>query len=185
MWIAQTIQQARCHRVGMAQPVAVVPTMGALHAGHVRLIDHATNLGGAVIVTVFVNPTQFGPGEDFERYPRTLDQDLEICRQTNVAGVFCPSVTQMYPPEQWATALTVPMLDGQLEGAMRPGHFAGVCRVVAKLFHILQPHCACFGQKDYQQLKMIQAMVDDLAMPIQIIEVPTVREEDGLAISKS
>lgn len=183
MWIAKTIEQARYHRHGMNERVVVVPTMGALHSGHMQLIDQGSHEGGEVIVTIFVNPTQFGPGEDFERYPRTLDQDLEACRQAEVTGVFCPSVAEMYPPDQVAAELTVPDLDCQLEASIRPGHFAGVCRVVAKLFNILQPDVACFGQKDYQQLKVIEAMVDDLAMPVRIFAAPTVREDDGLAIS--
>ncbi len=183
MWIAKTIDQARQYRHQVTGMVACVPTMGALHKGHVRLINTATQAGCRVIASIFVNPTQFGPDEDYDQYPRQLQEDLDICRQAQVAGVFCPPVTQMYPPDGTAIELSVPRLAGLLEGKHRPHYFAGVCRVVNKLFNIIQPDVACFGQKDYQQLKVIQAMVDDLAIPVRIIQVPTVREDDGLAVS--
>ena len=183
MWIAKTIDEARLYRRQLTGPIAVVPTMGALHKGHMWLIERAKQTARHVIVSIFVNPTQFSPGEDFDEYPRPLDRDLELCREAQVTGVYCPTVNQMYPPGGVAAQLVVPGLSSQLEGQFRPQYFAGVCRVVAKIFNILQPDLACFGQKDYQQLKVIQAMVADLAMPIQIVEVQTVREDDGLAVS--
>lgn len=183
MWIAKTIHHARQQRRAVPGPVAFVPTMGALHKGHLSLIEAARQMDYQVIVSVFVNPTQFGPGEDFEQYPRQLEQDLTGCERAGVAGVFCPAVAEMYPPDQLDCELTVPALAGVLEGSIRPGHFAGVCRVVAKLLHIIEPQVACFGQKDYQQLKVIETMVDDLAMPVRVVGLPTVREADGLAMS--
>lgn len=157
--------------------------MGALHEGHLSLIRRGLELADHVVATVFVNPTQFGPGEDFDRYPRQLEQDLAMCEQAGAVGVFCPGPDEMYPANQVGTTLTVPAMENLLEGAFRPGHFAGVCRVVAKLFNVTQPDVACFGRKDYQQLMVIQAMVDDLNMPIHIEGCPTLREADGLAMS--
>lgn len=183
MWIANTIAQARQHRGRMTGLVALVPTMGALHKGHLWLIESARQLAAGVVVSIFVNPIQFGPEDDFDRYPRCLDQDLAACERSGVVGVFCPPVAEMYPPGRAASQLIVPELADPLEGEQRPGHFAGVCRVVAKLLNIVQPEVACFGQKDYQQLRVIEAMVQDLAMPVRVVGVPTVREEDGLAAS--
>jgi len=183
MWIAKTIDEARLHRRQMTGPVAVVPTMGSLHKGHMWLIERAKETTGNVIVSIFINPTQFDPGEDFDTYPRAMDKDLELCRDAHVTGVYCPTIDQMYPSGGVSVQLTVPYLSSPLEGQFRPNYLAGVCRVVAKILNILQPDLAYFGQKDYQQLKVIQAMVDDLAMPIQIMEVQTVREDDGLAVS--
>ena len=187
MWTAKTISRVRDltrqQRHAMPETVAFVPTMGALHKGHLSLIEAAKQMDYQVVVSIFVNPTQFGPGEDFERYPRQLEQDLAACERAGVAGVFYPAVAEMYPSDQLACELTVPALAEVLEGNTRPGHFAGVCRVVAKLLHIIEPGVACFGQKDYQQLKVIEAMVDDLAMPVRIVGLPTVREADGLAMS--
>lgn len=136
-----------------------------------------------VVVSVFVNPTQFGPGEDYDRYPRTWDTDCEKCQAVGVDGIFAPSVDEMYPPDAPTCDVDVPALTVDLEGARRPGHFQGVCRVVAKLFNMVQPDVAVFGQKDYQQLAVIRAMTCDLAMPIDIVPGPTVREADGLAMS--
>ncbi|MEE9212172.1 MAG: pantoate--beta-alanine ligase [Phycisphaeraceae bacterium] len=183
MWVAKTIEQVRQHRKQTIGTVALVPTLGALHEGHLALIRAARSQGDHTLVSIFVNPTQFGPDEDYERYPRPLDQDLAACEREQVAGVFAPEVNQMYPPGQPAAQVQVPALAADLEGACRPGHFAGVCRVVAKLFNLIQPDVAMFGQKDYQQLRIIEAMVADLAMPIRIVAVPTVREADGLALS--
>jgi len=169
--------------------VALVPTMGALHEGHATLIRTAGALADHVLVSIFVNPTQFAPGEDFERYPRPLERDLEVCAAAGAQGVFHPTGAQMYPggaahptagPE---CLITVPSLAGMLEGAARPTHFQGVCRVVAKLLHIVEPDVACFGRKDYQQLKIIEAMATDLDLPVRIVGLPTVREPDGLARS--
>ena len=145
--------------------------------------DHARSGGRPVLVSIFVNPTQFGPGEDIDRYPRQLDDDLALCERMGADGVFCPSATEMYPPDVPACDVAVPQLANLLEGKHRPGHLNGVCRVVAKLFNIIQPGLAIFGFKDYQQLRVIQAMVADLEMPIEVTACPTVREADGLALS--
>lgn len=157
--------------------------MGALHEGHLTLMREAAKHADHVWVSIFVNPTQFGPHEDFDRYPRMLKQDLASCEAAGVSTVFVPTVDEMYPPDAIDTQVSVPDLAAELEGKMRPGHFDGVCRVVAKFLNITQPTVACFGQKDYQQLKIIEAMVRDLMMPTRIISVPTVRESDGLAMS--
>ena len=183
MWIAKTIGDVRRHRGTMPANVAFVPTMGALHKGHLSLIEAAKQMGYPVVASIFVNPTQFGPRDDFEQYPRPLEQDLAACERAGVAGVFCPAVGEMYPSDRPGCELTVPALADVLEGSIRPGHFAGVCRVVAKLLHIIEPEVVCFGQKDYQQLKVIEEMVDDLAMSVRVVGLPTVREADGLAMS--
>ena len=183
MDVIPTVADLRQRRLELTGPVALVPTMGALHEGHLALIRRAREIANHVIVSIFVNPTQFGPGEDLDRYPRTLDADLASCQELEVDLVFAPAIEQMYPAEQVDTAIDVPALTTILEGAQRPGHFAGVCRVCAKLFNMTQPDVACFGQKDYQQLAVIDAMVRDLAMPVTIESVATVREPDGLALS--
>lgn len=183
MWTAPTIESFRQQRHKLMGSVAFVPTMGALHDGHVALMRAGAAIADHVVVSIFVNPTQFAPGEDFERYPRPLDRDLEICRSASVAGVFVPNVEQMYPRQQLTCEVNVPALASVLEGEFRPQFFGGVCRVVAKLLNIVQPDIACFGQKDYQQYKVIQAMIADLCMPVSIQMVPTVREADGLAMS--
>jgi pantoate--beta-alanine ligase len=164
--------------------VALVPTMGALHDGHRELIRHARRAPGAVVpaVSIFVNPLQFGPGEDLERYPRPLEADLEACREEGVELVFLPGVQDMYPEGADTTVVPGPLGD-RLEGAVRPGHFAGVLTVVAKLFHIVAPDLAFFGEKDYQQLVLVKKMVRDLDFPLSVVGVPTVREPDGLALS--
>jgi pantoate--beta-alanine ligase len=164
--------------------VALVPTMGALHDGHRELIRHARRAPGAVVpaVSIFVNPLQFGPGEDLERYPRPLEADLEACREEGVELVFLPGVQDMYPEGADTTVVPGPIGD-RLEGAVRPGHFAGVLTVVAKLFHIVAPDLAFFGEKDYQQLVLVRKMVRDLDFPLSVVGVPTVREPDGLALS--
>ena len=167
------------------RPLACVPTMGALHEGHAALMRLARGSDAAVVVSIYVNPTQFGPKEDFTRYPRTLEADCRICEREGVAAVFVPTDNEMYPGGQPAVSTWVEELQvaRRLEGERRPGHFRGVCTVVAKLFNIIQPDRAYFGQKDYQQLKVIQRMVCDLCYPIAIVPVPTVREADGLAMS--
>ncbi|MFC6088050.1 pantoate--beta-alanine ligase [Saccharothrix lopnurensis] len=163
--------------------VALVPTMGALHEGHRKLIREAQVLQNTVVVvSVFVNPAQFGPGEDFERYPRTLESDVDICREERVGLVFAPSVDDVYPPGGTVTVEPGP-LGEELEGASRPGHFTGVLTVVAKLFNIAQPTYAVFGEKDYQQLTLVHRMARDLNFPLDVVGVPTVREPDGLALS--
>ncbi|GAA5122107.1 pantoate--beta-alanine ligase [Pseudonocardia adelaidensis] len=164
--------------------IALVPTMGALHEGHRELIRHARRAPGAVVpvVSIFVNPLQFGAGEDLERYPRPLEADLEACREEGVELVFLPGVPDMYPEGADTTVVPGP-LGERLEGAVRQGHFAGVLTVVAKLFHIVGPDLAFFGEKDYQQLVLVEKMVRDLDFPLSVVGVPTVREPDGLALS--
>ena len=165
--------------------VALVPTMGALHEGHRELIRHARRMPGAgvVAVSIFVNPLQFGPSEDLARYPRPLETDLQICRDEGVELVFAPGADDMYPAGATTTTVDPGPLGAQLEGAVRPGHFAGVLTVVAKLFHIVAPDVAFFGEKDYQQLVLVTKMVADLNFPLAVVGVPTVREPDGLALS--
>lgn len=165
------------------QRVALVPTMGALHAGHERLIEQARREAPFVVVSIFVNPTQFGPAEDFERYPRTLDADRGLCARGGAAVIFAPAVATMYPHGLDATYVEVPALSAVLEGASRPGHFRGVATVVLKLLNIVGPDLAFFGEKDYQQLRVIERMVADLVVPVTIRPVPIVREPDGLAVS--
>jgi pantoate--beta-alanine ligase len=164
--------------------VALVPTMGALHDGHRELIRHARRSPGVVVpvVSIFVNPLQFGAGEDLERYPRPLEADLAACREEGVELVLLPGVADMYPEGADTTVVPGPVGD-RLEGAVRPGHFAGVLTVVAKLFHIVAPDLAFFGEKDYQQLVLVKKMVRDLDFPLSVVGVPTVREPDGLALS--
>jgi pantoate--beta-alanine ligase len=162
--------------------VVLVPTMGALHDGHLRLVSRARDLGGLVVVSVFVNPLQFGPGEDLDRYPRTLEADA-----TALDGladiVFAPSAAEMYPQGEISTRVTAGELGSLFEGASRPGHFDGVLTVVAKLFGIVQPDVAVFGQKDAQQVHLVGRMIDDLNLPLTLVVEDTVREEDGLALS--
>jgi len=183
VWIAKTIEEARQHRRGMGGAVALVPTMGALHRGHECLIESAKAQGYQVVVSVFVNRIQFDRAEDYDRYPRGLEQDLGVCEGAGVAGVFCPEEGEMYRADQVGCEITVVGLADGLEGEHRPGHFAGVCRVVAKLLNIVGPQVCVFGEKDYQQLKVIEAMVADLAMPVRVCCVETVRDEDGVAVS--
>lgn len=162
--------------------IGLVPTMGALHVGHVSLIDAATKDCSCVVVSIFVNPTQFGPGEDFTKYPRPLEADLEICRKAGVDVVFAPTPDIMYPGEN-LTWVNVEKLTEPLCGRSRPGHFRGVTTVCAKLFNIVGPDAAYFGQKDAQQAITIKRMVRDLNMPLEIVVCPTVREPSGLAMS--
>jgi pantoate--beta-alanine ligase len=163
--------------------IGLVPTMGALHDGHVRLIERCRDESGLVVVSIFVNPTQFGPREDLQRYPRTLDDDCARCAAAGVDLVFAPQVDTIYPHGTQSTFVEVPGLSDVLEGASRPGHFRGVATVVLKLLAIVSPDLAIFGQKDYQQQLLIRKMVEDLQIPVAIGLVPTVREPDGLALS--
>ncbi len=166
--------------------IALVPTMGALHAGHAELVAAArrgVSERDAVVVSIFVNPLQFGPGEDLERYPRTFDADLEVCAEQGVDVVFAPSVDEVYPGGQPQVTVEPGPLGAVLEGASRPGHFRGVLTVVAKLFGLVQPDLAFFGQKDYQQLALVRRMVADLCLPVRVHGVETVREPTGLALS--
>jgi pantoate--beta-alanine ligase len=182
MEIVKTIDDARALRSRLGR-LALVPTMGALHAGHLSLIAHARNNAPHVAASIFVNPTQFGPKEDYTKYPRPIEEDLEKCEKAGVDFVFQPAADEIYPPGLPDIVVDLPSLSSVLEGKHRPGHFKGVCQVVAKLFNILQPNAACFGQKDFQQLRIIRAMVDALDMPIDIIACPTLRDPDGLALS--
>ena len=165
-----------------AHALGLVPTMGALHDGHLSLVDRARADCASVAVSIFVNPTQFGEGEDFDKYPRDLDGDLEMLRQRGVDLVFVPNVSEVYPPG-FDTWVDVGPIADRLEGAARPGHFRGVATVVAKLFGIVQPERAYFGQKDGQQTVVIRKLARDLDMGIEIVVLPTVREADGLAMS--
>lgn len=168
-----------------SHPRVLVPTMGALHRGHTSLFDQAREVAGAggdVIATIFVNPVQFGPNEDFDAYPRPLDADLEKCQAHGVTAVFAPEASEMYFPDRSIT-VNENRLSTTLCGASRPGHFDGVCTVVAKLFNLIQPDASIFGEKDFQQLAVIRRMVRDLEFPIRILAGPTVRETDGLALS--
>ena len=162
--------------------IGLVPTMGALHAGHVRLMEIARRESDVLAVSIFVNPLQFGPNEDYSRYPRTLSHDLEICERNNVGLVFAPSVEEMYPLPQ-LTSVEVGRLSEHLCGKFRPGHFRAVATVVIKLLNIVQPQRAYFGEKDIQQLTIIRRMVTDLNLNVTIVGVPIVREIDGLALS--
>jgi pantoate--beta-alanine ligase len=171
-------------RAALPGRVAVVPTMGALHDGHRANFKRAKEIADSVIVTVFVNPLQFRPGEDLDKYPRTLDADLAMCEAEGVDLVFAPSVNEMYPEGREGLTTVHAGPDGELlEGASRPGFFTGVLTVVSKLFHLTRPDAACFGEKDFQQLAMVRRMVRDLDMGIDVVAVPTDREGDGLARS--
>jgi pantoate--beta-alanine ligase len=170
-------------RGALPDPVAVVMTMGALHEGHRALIRAAREQAGHVLVTIFVNPLQFGPNEDFDRYPRTFDSDLEMCRAERVDLVFAPDREEMYPGGSPLVRVAAGPLGEILEGASRPGHFDGVLTVVCKLFQLTRADLAFFGEKDYQQLTLIKRMATDLEIPVDVRGVPTVREPDGLARS--
>lgn len=162
--------------------IAFVPTMGALHEGHMRLVDEAKRRGDFIVVSVFVNPTQFGPKEDFSKYPRTLDADCVLCRERGAHAVFAPPSDGMYAPD-FSTYVNEELCSQGLCGDFRPGHFRGVATVVTMLFNIVQPHVAVFGAKDGQQCAVIRKMADDLFMPVEIVVAETVREADGLALS--
>jgi len=182
MKIAEKINELRQLRQQLAEPVGFVPTMGYLHEGHLALVKQARSENSSVVVSIFVNPTQFGPQEDFEKYPRDHELDLSILKKEKTDIVFMPSVTEMYP-EQFNSGVEVGKVTERLEGASRPTHFRGVTTIVAKLLNIVQPARAYFGQKDAQQLVIIKKMASDLDMNLEIISIPTVREPDGLAMS--
>ena len=183
--LVSTIGEVR-QAVGRARDrnlkVGLVPTMGALHAGHISLIRAARAESGFVVVSIFVNPTQFGPGEDFGRYPRPLEADLNVCRREGVDLVFAPAAETMYPAD-FHTYVEVHDLQDVLCGPSRPGHFRGVATVVCKLFNIVRSDLAYFGQKDFQQARIIQQLVRDLNLPLEVRICPTIREADGLALS--
>jgi pantoate--beta-alanine ligase len=182
MQIVRTPGSARAIARTLARPVGLVPTMGALHAGHLALVRRARSENASVVASIFVNPLQFGPSEDYDRYPRTFDADAERLEAAGVDLLYAPEVTRMYPPG-FASAITVGEVSRGFEGARRPGHFDGVATVVAKLFHAIEPTSAYFGQKDVQQTAVIRTFVRDLDFPTNIVVAPTVREEDGLALS--
>jgi pantoate--beta-alanine ligase len=182
MNVLHTISGMRQARAELNK-VALVPTMGALHEGHLSLIELARHHSPHVVVSIFVNPTQFGHNEDYHRYPRPVEDDLAKCEQAGVDLVFNPAAEEMYRPNDADVVVDLPHLSSVLEGKHRPGHFKGVCQVVAKLFNIITPQVACFGQKDFQQLRILMAMVESLDLPIEIIPGPTIREPDGLAMS--
>ncbi len=169
-------------RQQIAEPVGLVPTMGYLHEGHLALVKRARAENSSVVVSIFVNPTQFGPGEDFKQYPRDTQCDLALLEKEKTDIVFMPSLVEMYPP-QFNSWVEIEKTTERLEGAARPGHFRGVTTIVAKLFNIVEPARAYFGQKDAQQVIVIKKMVADLNMNLEIVTVPTVREIDGLAMS--
>jgi pantoate--beta-alanine ligase len=162
--------------------IGCVPTMGALHAGHLSLVEHCRQRSDFVVVTIFVNPTQFGAGEDFAKYPRSVEADLAMCESAGADAVYMPDVKSLYPAG-YSTYIEVEGLSSRLEGAIRPIHFRGVATIVTKLFNIVQPDVACFGAKDYQQQTLIRRMVRDLNQPVEIVVCPTIREADGLALS--
>jgi pantoate--beta-alanine ligase len=182
MQVVKSISEVRILRQQVSGSVGFVPTMGYLHQGHLALVKQARIDNSAVVVSIYVNPAQFGPREDFAGYPRDLDQDLDLLRREGTDIVFVPSDAEMYPPE-FSSWVDVQKVTGRLEGASRPGHFRGVATVVAKLFNIVQPSRAYFGQKDAQQVVVIKRMATDLNMGPEIVVVPTVRESDGLAMS--
>ncbi|MFQ5997649.1 MAG: pantoate--beta-alanine ligase [Dehalococcoidales bacterium] len=182
MKIIETIAEMRQLRKQLAEPVGFVPTMGYFHEGHLSLIRRARVENTSLVVSIFVNPTQFGPQEDFDTYPRDPQRDLAILEKERADIVFMPPVAEMYPPD-FDSWVEVGKVAERLEGASRPGHFRGVATVVAKLFNIVQPNKAYFGQKDAQQAIVIKKMVADLNMNLEIIVLPTVREPDGLAMS--
>lgn len=164
--------------------VAFVPTMGNLHAGHISLIDRAREHGDRFIASIFVNPMQFGPNEDFNHYPRTPDRDSQMLSEAGCDLMFTPDVREIYPNgAEQATRVDVPEISSMLCGAFRPGHFEGVATIVAKLFNIVEPDVAVFGEKDFQQLTVIRHMTADLCLPVEVIGAPTVRDTDGLAMS--
>ncbi len=185
MEVVESISQVRSRIAetrAIGNTVGLVPTMGVLHAGHLALIEAARRRDDFLVISIFVNPTQFGPAEDYEHYPRDLERDAELAEEAGVDLIFAPTPEEMYA-EGFATVVTVSGLTEGLCGRFRPGHFPGVTTVVAKLLNIVQPDRAYFGEKDYQQLIVIKRMVADLNIPVEIVGLPTVREADGLAVS--
>jgi pantoate--beta-alanine ligase len=180
--VVETIPEMRALRQKLSETVGFVPTMGFLHEGHLALVKRAKVENSIVVVSIYVNPAQFGPREDFGAYPRDLDRDLELLRKERTDIVFVPLDDEMYPPG-FSSWVDVEKVTERLEGASRPGHFKGVATVVAKLFNIAQPTRAYFGQKDAQQVLVIKRVVADLNMDLEVVVVPTVRESDGLAMS--
>lgn len=182
MKVCRTITEVRTQLAAAPRPVGLVPTMGALHEGHLSLVRAARDRCDTVVMSIFVNPLQFGPHEDFDRYPRPQKEDLTAAEREKVDVVFLPSVEEMYPSDR-STTIQVSGVSETFEGAERPGHFDGVATVVTKLFGIVQPDVAFFGQKDAQQLAVVRRVVTDLSIPVEIVSSPTVRGSDGLALS--
>lgn len=184
--VFQRIAALRPWRAGIHKPIALVPTMGALHEGHASLVRRAREVigsDGVVVATIFVNPTQFGPGEDFAKYPRTLEDDLDLLTENGADAAFVPYDGEMYPAGEPMVTVDPGAMGTMLEGAVRPVHFRGVCTVVLKLLNLIQPAKLVMGQKDYQQNAVLRRMIRDLDVPVEHIVSPTVREEDGLAMS--
>ena len=185
MLIVQTIAELKACLNGereQGHSVGLVPTMGALHAGHASLVERSVKENDVTVVSIFLNPTQFNDKKDLERYPRTLEADCELLEKCGAQVVFAPSVDEVYP-EPDTRVFSYPPTDAVMEGAFRPGHFNGVCQIVSKLFDYVEPDCAYFGEKDYQQICVIRRMVEDLKMDINIVACPVIREESGLARS--
>ena len=185
MLIVQTIAELKACLNGereLGHSVGLVPTMGALHAGHASLVERSVKENDVTVVSIFLNPTQFNDKKDLERYPRTLEADCELLEKCGVQVVFAPSVEEVYP-EPDTRVFSYPPTDSVMEGAFRPGHFNGVCQIVSKLFDYVEPDRAYFGEKDYQQICVIRRMVEDLKMDINIVACPVIREESGLARS--
>jgi len=180
--IVRTPGSARAIARTLARPVGLVPTMGALHAGHISLVDRARAENASVVASIFVNPMQFGPNEDFEKYPRSFERDVEMLAEAGVDLLYAPAVERMYPPN-FAATIDVGAVAGGFEGARRPGHFAGVATVVAKLLHAIEPTSVYLGQKDVQQTAVLRAMLRDLDMATNAVVAPTLRDVDGLALS--
>lgn len=184
MQLFKSLQELRAWRAQQTGRIALVPTMGNLHEGHLKLVDLAKQHADVVIVSIFVNPMQFGANEDLDNYPRTLDADCQALAERGADGVFAPQVSDVYPRGLAVqTVIEVPQISEILCGASRPGHFRGVATIVAKLFNMVQPHTAVFGEKDFQQLQVIRLMTQDLSLPVEVIGMPTERAEDGLALS--
>jgi pantoate--beta-alanine ligase len=185
MQIVKSVSRMQQLARGLPRPVVLVPTMGALHPGHLALVDHAKKLAGrkgSTVVSIFVNPTQFGPHEDYRKYPRPFARDCLLLQKKGCDLIFAPAAAGMYGPDASVT-VTESQLQTVMCGASRPGHFAGVCTVVTKLFHLVQPDAAIFGEKDFQQLAILRRMVRDLNFPVRIVGHPIVRDLDGLALS--
>jgi pantoate--beta-alanine ligase len=182
MLVVPSLAELRARHARLPRPIGVVPTMGFLHEGHASLMRRAREECASLIVTLFVNPAQFGPSEDFGRYPRDFERDRSLCEQEGVDLLYAPPTEQVYPPG-FSTAVEVGRLTERWEGEHRPGHFRGVATVVTKLLTSTQPDRAYFGEKDYQQLRVVQQLVRDLDLPVEIVPCQTVRERDGLALS--
>lgn len=184
MQLLKSLEELRAWRKQQRGTLALVPTMGNLHRGHLRLVETAKDYADEVVVSIFVNPMQFGANEDLDSYPRTFDADCQALAELGVNAVFAPTVEDVYPRGlAQQTVVEVPVISDLLCGASRPGHFLGVATVVTKLFNMVQPDVAVFGEKDFQQLQVIRLMTQDLSMPVDVIGIPTERADDGLALS--